>query len=259
MNEAANLLLDMVLDSAGLWIAVFLRVGAAMFFLPSFGAQVVSVRVRIALAGAFAVIVAPAVAEQAVPGPIDTALLVSLAATETVSGLALGFSVRLFVWLLQIMGTIAAQATSLSQLLGAEAVDPQPAISQIMMMAGLCLAVMADFHVRIAEALILSYDTLPMGRFPLSGPLSEWAVFRVTEMFALAFTFAAPFVIGSVLYNLALGVINRAMPQLMVAFVGAPAITAAGLVLLLLTAPVMLPAWLDLLNGRLMDPFGGVP
>ena len=43
--------------------------------------------------------------------------------------------------------------------------------------------------------------------------------------FALALSLAAPFVIASLLYNVALGVINKAMPQLMVAFVGAPAIT----------------------------------
>ena len=61
--------------------------------------------------------------------------------------------------------------------------------------------------------------------------------------FTLAFTLAAPFVITSVVYNLALGVINRAMPQLMVAFVGAPVITFGAIFLLFLSAPLVLTVW----------------
>jgi flagellar biosynthetic protein FliR len=49
------------------------------------------------------------------------------------------------------------------------------------------------------------------------------------------------------------------MPQLMVSFVGAPAITAGGLFLLFVTAPLMLSAWNSALNKFLQNPFGGVP
>jgi flagellar biosynthetic protein FliR len=40
-----------------------------------------------------------------------------------------------------------------------------------------------------------------------------------------------------------LGLLNRAMPQLMVTFVGLPAITLGGLILLMLTAASLLTAW----------------
>ncbi|MEM8699663.1 MAG: flagellar biosynthetic protein FliR, partial [Pseudomonadota bacterium] len=53
-----------------------------------------------------------------------------------------------------------------------------------------------------------------------------------------------------------LGAINRAMPQLMVAFVGAPAITAGGLALLALAAPLILTLWLDRLDQALAFPLG---
>jgi len=43
----------------------------------------------------------------------------------------------------------------------------------------------------------------------------------------------------------------------MVAFVGAPAITAGGLILLALTAPYLLAIWLTALNTFLAAPFGG--
>jgi flagellar biosynthesis protein FliR len=70
---------------------------------------------------------------------------------------------------------------------------------------------------------------------------------------------AAPFFVISFLYNVALGVINRAMPQLMVAFVGAPAITFGALVLLLLAVPAGLVIWWNAFSIVLDDPFRTMP
>lgn len=256
MIETAAALLD--LAGAWAWIGgvVFLRVGAAMALLPAFGEMIVPMRIKIAVAFAFTAIVAPAVAPS-LPLPADgLALPAALLFSESLVGLLLGASVRLMIWLLQVAGTIAAQSTSLSQLLGAQGVDPMPAISQILIVAGLALAAAAGLHVRVAEALILSYDTFPAGTAPLAADVSRWGIARVAETFALAFSFAAPFLIAALIYNVALGVINRAMPQLMVAFVGAPAITAGGLLLMLLVAPLALPLWSEALSARLADPFG---
>jgi flagellar biosynthetic protein FliR len=59
----------------------------------------------------------------------------------------------------------------------------------------------------------------------------------------------------SLLYNLALGAINKAMPQLMVAFVGAPLITFGGLFLLCATSPFLLSTWLNILENFLHSPW----
>lgn len=234
------------------WL-VFLRVGAVLAMLPAFGERAVPVRVRLGVALAFTAIVAPAVAPglDVAPGPLGLALV-----TETVIGLALGLVLRLMILALQMAGEIAAQATSLAQLLGSMSMDPQPAMGRLMMMAGLALAVMSGLHVRAAEAMILSYDMLPAGRFPDPADLADWGVRGIARGFGLAVTLAMPFVIAALIYNLALGVINKAMPQLMVAFVGAPALTAGGLMLLLLAMPPMLAVWQSHLLDLFAAPFG---
>lgn len=234
---------------------VFLRIGAAMALLPAFGERSIPGRVRLVLALAFTVIVAPAVLSQILP-LADLARPLALGA-EIVAGLALGLTLRLFVLALQMAGSIAAQSTSLSQIFGGGAVEPQPAIGHVMVVGGLALAAMSGLHVRMAEALILSYEVFPAGQYPTPAILTEWGIARVANAFALAFTLAAPFVIASFIYNLALGVINRAMPQLMVAFVGAPAITAGGLILLFLSLPLLLSVWVEDLQLFLANPFGG--
>ncbi|WP_456388559.1 flagellar biosynthetic protein FliR [Profundibacter sp.] len=258
MNSALVALQEIGQDGLLTGIIVFLRVGSAMAVLPAFGERSVPQRVRIGLALSFTAIVTPAVAHQLEPLTKDISVLTIMLATETFAGLIIGIGLRFFVHALQMAGSIAAQSTSLSQVFGGSAgFDPQPAIGHLLVFGGLALAVMAGLHVRIAEVMILSYDVLIPGQFPDAGMISDWGVSQVARMFALAFTLAAPFIIASLIYNVALGVINRAMPQLMVAFVGAPAITAGALILMFLVMPLMLSVWSDALSLFLQNPFGG--
>ena len=257
MIEALAEIMD--LTDALLWqgFAVFLRVSALVSLLPGFGEQSVPARVKFGIALAFTMIIAPAVAAPTLPMQFDAILW--LIFTEVLAGLLLGIGIRLFILALQTAGSIAAQSTSLAQILGGAVAEPVPAMGHILVMGGIALAMMTGLHVRVAEMVILSYDMMPMGQLPNPADVSEWGVDQIRRAFSLGFTLAAPFVILSVLYNVALGVINKAMPQLMVAFVGAPVITAGGLLLLALSAPLLLATWLEALNAFIANPLEPVP
>jgi flagellar biosynthetic protein FliR len=245
-----------ILPTANEWLwhlfSVFLRVAAVASMLPAFGEQSVPARVKLMVGIAFTLIVAPALNIADVPDSMSGLYLFCLC--EILAGLALGIGIRLFVLSLQTAGSIAAQSTSLSQVLGGAAVDPLPAMGYILIVGALALAVIAGLHVKAAEFLILSYDFFPIGEFVLASDFGHWGTQQVSRAFTLAFTLAAPFVIISVLYNFALGAINKAMPQLMVAFVGAPVITLGGLFILMIAAPAMLSVWMSALDGYLSNP-----
>lgn len=247
-------LLGQLGDSLWHVFTVFLRVSALVSVLPAFGERSIPTRVKLGIAAAFTLIVTPAISvPSAEPEFFGMAALVG---KEILIGLALGMGLRLFVLALQTAGSIAAQATSLSQILGGAAADPVPAMGYLLTLAGLTLAVLMGLHVRAAQFMIQSYDLFPVGSVPAPPDLSHWGVNRISHSFGLAFALATPFVIASLIYNLALGVINRAMPQLMVAFVGAPAITFAGLFLLFAGAPLILSVWSDGLFAFLQNPLG---
>jgi len=255
-----NLMAELIgLGQTGLAVGfdVFLRVGAAMAVLPAFGERSVPPRIRLGLAVAFTIIVTPAVAPSIAPLVATQKALLRVLFSEVIVGLALGLTLRLFVLTLQIAGSIAAQSTSLSQIFGTAALEPLPAIGHVMVISGLALAVMSGLHVRVVEVLIGSYAMFTPGVFPSASIIADWGLARVAYAFSLAFTLAAPFVIASFIYNLALGVINKAMPQLMVAFVGAPAITAGGLILMFLSLPILLGFWMAGFEAFLANPYGG--
>ncbi len=235
-------------------LLVFLRVGAAMALLPAFGEQSIPQRLRLVLALAFSAVVLPAVAPMM---PRDPGLLAAVG--EIIAGLALGAVLRLFVLALQIAGVMIAQATSLSQIAGGAAPEPLPAVGHLLTAAGLALAVMAGLHVRLAELLILSYHVLPAVGLPAAAEFADWGSGHIAEAFKLAFSLAAPFTIAAMMYNLALGAINRAMPALMVSFIGAPALSAAGLMLLAVLTPLLLAVWSGALTSFLDAPFEAPP
>lgn len=232
---------------------VFLRVGALMALLPAFGERSVPVRVRLVLALLFTVVVTPL--SDGVRAPLDPDAYLARGGVEIAVGLALGLALRLIFLSLQMAGTIAANVVSLSQILGGVSVDPQPAMGHILAVAGLALAVIHGLHVKAIHAMVESYRVFPGTVAPPAAALADWGTARVAQSFALAFSLSAPFIIASVIYNLALGAINRAMPQLMVAFVGAPAITMGGLILLFLCGPMILSIWLVAFDALLADPF----
>ena len=243
---------------AVLWhgFLVFIRVSAAVSLVPGFGQSYVPARVKLGAAIAFSMIVAPAVPVFDSTEP-SLASVVRFTMTEACAGLIIGFSLRIFLLALQTAGSMAAQATSLAQLLGG-AGEPMPAVGHVLMIGGIALACAMGLHVHLTRFFISSYMLLPAGIFPPAAIISEWGVQHIAASFGLAFKLAAPFLLISALYNLMLGVINRAMPQLMVAFVGAPLITFGGLAILFLTAGSILAVWWRLMEGFMIDPSRGI-
>lgn len=234
---------------------VFLRIGAIVSFIPVFGEQTVPVRVRLGIAFAFSAVVYPAIAESVAPIPIGLLAILAMTAPEVIAGLFFGLLLRFFVFALQTAGSIAAQSTSLSQIFGGTAgADAQPAIGHLLVIAGLALAAVMGLHVEFAGYMIHSYTLVPIGVLIPSPTVSAFGLAAVSQTFALGFSLSAPFVLASLIYNVTLGIINKSMPQLMVSFVGAPAITAGGLFLLFVTAPLMLSIWIDKMGAFVMSP-----
>jgi flagellar biosynthetic protein FliR len=240
--------------------AVFARVGAAVTLLPGFGETVLPTRVKLGAAVGFTMVVWPAVAPTVSLGEPDAATFGLVLMAEAVAGLLFGLSVRLLIFALQMAGAVASQATSVAQMFGEGlTADPQPAYANVLAVGGITLAFALGLPAYAAAALIGSYETIPFGTFPTDVDVAQWGVARVAGAFAGAIAIATPFLVAAFAYNLALGAINRAMPQLMVAFVGAPAITAGALLLMMLVTPLALSVWGRDLESVLLAPFAATP
>lgn len=245
----------LVLVAAG----IFARVGAAVFLVPGISERSISMRIRLGAALAITVVLAPLMNSLAPQAPTTVTDLAFVLVAEASVGLIIGLSFRFLVFALQTAGMVAAMHMSVTQMFGAGvAPEPEPTIATLLAMGGITLALMAGLHVSLVATLAEFYTVFPFGRFPLGTDLGTWATERVSETFALGVTLAAPFVAVSFAYNLALGALNRAMPQLLVALVGVPGLVWVGLVVLALVLPSLMDTWMGHLRNVFSDPLGGL-
>lgn len=170
---------------------------------------------------------------------------------EILIGFFFGAVLRIAFVALQVTGSIAAQSLSLSQLFGgASEAANGTAFSRLLTVAGVALAAKMRLHLSIVDYLISGFEMLP----PRAG--MPMGIFRdiipiVAQSFAKGFSIALPFVALSLIYNVTIGFVNRAMPQLMVSMVGAPASIAAAILLFFGLSPMMLENWFEFFIGVL--------
>lgn len=217
-------------------LALLFRLAGLVSLVPVFGERAIPARVKLGIAIALMMLILPLVE---ISVPVTPTILI----VEALTGIFLGLLLRLTIVALQTAGTIAAQSTSLSQLFGGGASEPMPALGHFLIVSALALLALSGFQLYLVEMIVMSYDIFPIGVMLTAEIFSETGLNAVIQSFDIAVALAAPFAIASLLYNFMLGAINKAMPQLMVALVGAPAITFLGMFLFLLASPLMLSTW----------------
>lgn len=246
---------ETVLTAAG----IFARVGAFVFLMPGIGERGVPMRLRLGAALALTFLLTPLVRPLVPETPTAVPGLALMLMAEALAGLVIGLGFRLLIQALQIAGTTAAFHLSLSHVFGSPVGnEAEPTIATFLAMGGIVLAMAAGLHIQAVAALAGLYDVLPFGRLPSGAELAELSVRRMAEGFSLGLLLAFPFIAISFAYNLALGALSRAMPQLLVALIGVPLLVGLGLVTLWLALPQIYERWARALGAIFADPLGSL-
>ncbi|NNU15368.1 flagellar biosynthetic protein FliR [Parvularcula sp. ZS-1/3] len=246
MSEAISLLNEL-LSSFGVDIttavALLTRLSGFFLFMPGIAESVVPVRMKVLLAVALTGLLLPLTEPVA---DVKQGGLAALLGVEAFVGIALGFTVRAMIFALSFTGAIIAQALSLGQVFGVDTMgDSASAVSNGLTLAATTLLLTAGFDVTILAVFAEQLETIPLGSASLdTGLEAEQATMLARGAIAFGVRLALPFLVLNFAFYLLMGFLNRAMPQLMVTFVGLPAITLGGLALFMLTVSSMLAAWL---------------
>ena len=226
----------------------FLRIGAMLVAAPLFGAGTVTVRVRLAFAFVLALIIAPLLPDPPAVEPLSLAGL-AISIQQVLIGVMIGFVLQMVFSAM----TQAGETIALSMGLGfASMVDPQqgvqvPIISTYFVIMSTLIFLALNGHIALIELTLLSFHSLPItvdgiGRADLWA-LVSWG----STMFVYGLLVALPAVASMMVVNVSMGVVTRAAPQLNIFAVGFPMMILLGFILLLLTLPVLLPQFTELL------------
>jgi len=223
---------------------LFCRIGGCLMLMPGFSSIILPPQVRlfVALVTTFALtpiliaILQPLTQNAA---PMTLALLIC---SELVVGSVIGLGGRVFFLALQTMATVMASAIGLSNIPGTPVADsdPAPALVPLIMVSVTTLFFMTDQHWQVLRGLMNSYDVWhPGDRLGGSMPLDQ-LVGRLSEAFVLTLRIASPFIVYSVVVNLAVGLINKLTPAIPVYFISVPFVLFGGFLLLYLTSDELL-------------------
>ena len=240
------------------YLLVFCRSGTMLMLLPPIGDANVPSRVRLMLALALTLALAPTVTS-AYPNvaPKTVVGLGVMIAQEITAGIMIGALARIIMSAMTIAGNMIANQIGLAY---AEALDPTQhgqqgaVIGNFLSMLAVVLIFGANLHHLAIGAVAGSYHLIPPGTSLPTGDMAELATRLVSGSFALGFQLAAPFIVFGFAVNAGFGVLARMMPQLQVFFVAAPVNILVGFVVLTLIIGTMMTLFLNF-YGQQMAAF----
>jgi flagellar biosynthetic protein FliR len=219
--------------SAYLW--PFLRIGAFVMVMPVIGSSFVPVRVRLLLATALTLVMAPVL-----PATPATEFLSLAGVMMTMQEIAIGIAMGFLVQMLFDAITLGGQVIAMSMGLGfAVFLDRTrgvniPVLGQLFLMLGMLIFLCLDGHLALIRLVADSFRILPIA----GGGLSQLAISGLLEwsgqVFIFAVKIALPAITALIVVNLSFGVMSRAAPTLNLFAVGFPVAMLLGFVVIFL-------------------------
>jgi len=238
---------------AAAFLLVFARVGSMLMLLPGLGEMSVPVRLRLTVALALSAVMLPLHrAEYAIDlnalGPILLML-----GEEILIGILLGMTARLTMSALQVAGSVVAQQLGFSFVTAVDPTQGQQGIlvGNFLTLLGITLLFATNLHYLVIAALDDSYSLFRPGEVPLTGDMAALTTQTIAGAFRVGVQLSAPFLVFGLVFNLALGLLSRLMPQMQVFFVGMPLSILGGLLIFLFVVGAMMTVFLAYSEGVL--------
>ncbi len=246
--------MELTLYGLNVWAAalVFARLGAMMSVLPGFAEPSVPARLRLGIALALTVVMAPGLAPGLPVAPGDPWLAGQMVMTEVIIGLTIGSLARLLFTALATAGQVFGAETGLAF---AQTADPTmnqtgQIFSVFLSLLGVTLLFVTNLHHVFLEGLGRSYETFVPGQPLLIGDAADMAVAMVSESFRIGVQIGAPIILAGLIFRVGLGVLARLAPTIQVFFVTMPLSVLGGFIIMALGLSSGMILWLDALQAH---------
>lgn len=251
MDELIKSIYDLPIDQLILVLfVIFCRIGACLMVIPGFGSSHVAVQVRLFMAIAFSFAIVSLIDNQIVPliNNITIANLALLLGSEFLIGILMGMVVRVFFEAMQFIMTVAGQMIGLGSQMQINVIDgtAESLFGNIITVIGLAIFFASDLHLLVLKGLVSSYHSFkPIFGFNSQVALNDYTK-AISSCFWTLLRVGSPFIVYSIIINIAVGLLSRLTPTVPVYFIST-ALTILGGILLIY---FMLPHILDFFSGE---------
>ena len=226
---------------------VFVRVASVVMLLPGISESWVPPRVRLGLALLLALALGPIAAASLPHTPTTVGEMGGQVIHELLIGLMLGALIRLFMSALAVAGEVISLQTTLSFAQTANPIQAQPggAITSFLSTLGMVLIFATNTHYLFIAAIARSYTMFAPGKHLMVQDAAVVVLQEVMTIFSIGVQMAAPLMVFALVFNVALGLVGRVMPQFQVFFAGTPLTLIAGLSIFGMSLGTAMLIWLD--------------
>lgn len=230
-------------------VLAFSRIGGCFLLMPGLSSARVPIQVRLFVAIAVSAALLAHLGDRILPfaGERRPDRLIALIAGELAVGALIGVLARLYLMALQFIASAIATLIGYGGVAGpgVEDGEPQAALASLISFSALLLLFVFDFHHEVVQALVRSYDMAPVGAGLNPRAALVDLADTLSSAFLLALQLGSPFVAYAILINLAIGFVNKLVPQIPVYFISQPFVIVGGLLLLYLGAGTLLSLFAD--------------
>ena len=242
--------------SFGQWagfVLILLRSSALIVTLPFFGSNNIPPTAKAGISLAVAIWLYQVVEVDPARLPLTGWGMALLAFGELMIGAIMGFSVRLLLTSVQIMGQLIGfqMGFAVANVLDPMGGDQVSVLAQFSYLMVVLVMLTVGGHHWFFRALADSFVLVPPGDFSLSQSLLDQIVKMGGDMFSLAIRLGGP-VIGALLFTqVTMGVLAKTVPQMNILMVGFPLTITIGLLFLSMALTLMIP-----MMGRTFNQLG---
>ncbi len=233
----------------GVYFWPFIRISAMLMAAPLFGAKNIVFSIhRLGLGLLLTIMVSPLLGPMPLLDPLSSQGIV-LIFNQFLIGFAMGFILQM------AMGALSMAGQSIAMTMGlgfAQSVDPVtgvsvPVIGKFYLVIGTLLFFMLNGHLLAIKILVESFTLIPIGEKGLTNSGFMTLILWGTQMYVGSLLIALPCMVSLTLINIAFGVMTRSAPQMNIFAVGFPTTLFAGVIIVMLTLPGLLPRFTDIL------------
>ena len=218
---------------------IMFRAGALLMTVPVFGHASIPRLVRVWLMVIIAVLVFPAATVSEIQLPSTTFHLAMVILSELAVGFSMGFAIIIIFSAVQFAGHLIGLQMGLAV---ANIMDPMSSvqisiIGEFYYLVSLMVFILIDGHHHVIEALVLSYELIPISGAVFNAGLGEFIIILTGSLFIVGLKLSAPVIITLFIVNIVMGIVARTVPQMNVFIVGFPLAIGVGLIMIRFSLP----------------------
>lgn len=221
------------------FLALFIRL-SAMFLSAPITSTAIPTNIRVLMCAALSCALTPVVQPMFREVPETLPALLVLGVREVLTGLLIGFCMRLIVSAAEMAGAFADLQMGLmsAQIMSSVTGSAGTPASRLKMMLAVALLFASDAHHLMIEAVVRSYNIGGIS-FGSLEPMQTGLLAMLGQMMLLSLQIAAPVAAIGIVIDMAAGFVNKAVPQTQPFLLALPAKLALGLLGLALGLPAL--------------------